>query len=176
MEEKLKLFWEVYDKYIETGDISLRGQLSDLLRLVERQSRCDQLLRPEKVWNKILAWQILRHQEFVFSDNYSLTVSAGEIIIWLPHWDRDVFVTRIPKKELVSGAFLKPGFHLTYDDRGEKSDHKWHDIVLHNGITDERGLYLPLYDSDVILKLCNNYIAEQRKLMLDHLAKEKGWV
>lgn len=174
MEKKLKLFWEIYDKYIQTGDKSLRKELSDLLKQVEKHSRRDQLLRPEKGWNEILAWQILRYQPFIFS-NHPVALFEGEIVIWLPHWDRDVFITRIPKEEFVSGSFLKPGFCLTHDDRNDKIDSEWDDIVLHNGITDERGLYLPLYSPDVVLKLCNSYITEKKDAMLTYLKKEKGW-
>jgi hypothetical protein len=175
MKEKIKLFWGIYDKYISTGDTSLRSELSKLLGQIEKKSRQDQLLRPEKGWNEILAWQVLRNQSFVFS-KFPLWISEGEIVIWLPHWNRDVFITRFPKEEVGSGSFLKPGFHLTHDDKGDRSDYEWDDIILRNGITDERGLYLPLYNSNIILKICDYYIAERKKLMLDYLRKEKGWV
>lgn len=174
MEEKLKLFWRIYDKYIHTGDSSLRFGLSASLKIVEKQSRRDQLLRPEKGWNEILAWQVLRNQRFIFT-NHPVTLSEGEIIIWHPHWDRDVFISRMPREEFVSGAFLKPGFLLTHDDQGDRSDHEWDQIVFHNGITDERGLYLPLYEPDVILTLCDSYFAEKKKEVFDYLEKEKGW-
>jgi len=175
MEEKLKLFWEIYDKYIKTGDVSLRKQLSDLLKHVEKKSRQDQLLRPEKGWNKILAWQVLRNQAFTFK-NHPLWVHEGEIVIWLPHWDRDVFITRFPKEEVGSGSFLKPGFCLSANDKGKRSDYEWNEIVMFNGITDERGLYLPLYDPSAILMLCGHYITERKKEMLEYLKEEKGWI
>lgn len=174
MEKKLALFWEMYDEYIQTGNVSLRGALSYLLKQIEKPSRRDQLLRPEKGWEKILAWQVLRNQSFIFSNN-SVFVHEGEVIIWLPHWDRDVFITRIPKEEVVSGSFLKPGFSLTYEEQGGQDDSNWGEIILRNGITDERGLYLPLYESSVVLDICNKFIAEKKKEMLDYFAKEKGW-
>ena len=174
MEKKITLFWEMYDEYIQTGNASLRGALSYLLKQIEKPSRRDQLLRPEKSWDKILAWQVLRNQSFTFSSN-SVFVYEGEVIIWLPHWDRDVFITRIPKEEVVSGSFLKPGFCFTYEDQGGQDDSNWGEIILRNGITDERGLYLPLYEPNVVLDFCNNYIAEKKELMLNYLAKEKRW-
>jgi hypothetical protein len=173
MEEKLKRFWQIYDKYIQTNDKSLRNDLSSLLKELEKPSRRDQLFRPEKAWNKILGWQILRNQPFIFT-NHPLMLFEGEIIIWLPHWDRDVLITRIPKIEFVSGAFLKPGFYLSHDDQGDRDEHQWEEIVLCNGITDERGLYLPLYNFDDILNLCNNYIAEKKNEMINYLVKEKA--
>ncbi|MFA5420643.1 MAG: hypothetical protein WC280_01275 [Patescibacteria group bacterium] len=75
----------------------------------------------------------------------------------------------------MSGYLLKPGFHLSDDDRGDKSEDEWDAIVRYRGITDERGPYLPLYSSDVVLKLCNNYITEKKEKMLGYLAIEKGW-
>lgn len=170
--EKTDLFWTMYDKYIQTKDHSLRKELSGLLSQIEKKSRQDQLLRPEKGWNKILAWQVLRNQSFVFV-NHSTFVHEGEIIIWFSHWDRDVFISRIPKEEFVSGAFLKPGFCLSHDDKGDMSDHEWREVVLCNGITDERGLYLPLYTPEVVLDLCDDFISEKREEMLKYLKDEK---
>ncbi|MDA3803075.1 MAG: hypothetical protein PF488_04280 [Patescibacteria group bacterium] len=132
-------------------------------------------MRPEKGWNKILAWQILRNQSFTFK-NHPLWVHEGEIVIWFPHWDRDVFITRFPKEEFVSGSLLKPGFHLSADDRGERNNNEWDEVVMLYGITDERGLYLPLYDSDIILKLCDYYIAERKNKMIEYLIKETSWI
>ena len=169
--EKLKLFWCIYDKYIKTGDTSLRSQLSVLLSQIEEKDRKKQLLRPEKDWNKILAWQVLRHQSFIFSSR-PLIVSEGEIIVWLPHWDRDVFITRIPREEFVSGAFLKPGFKMDSDDRGDLSDYDWERKVLQYGLTDERGLYLPLYNYEVVIQLCNQYFITAQQSMIDYIHKE----
>jgi hypothetical protein len=174
MKEKTRLFWEIYDKYISTEDSSLRGKLSELLAQIENVSKKNQILRPEKGWNEILAWQALRDERFIFTKEPKW-VYEGEIIISLPHWDRDVFITRSPREEFVSGHFLKPGYHLSSEDKGDRSDYEWDYFIITNGIVDERGLYLPLYDSDVVLKFCDNYIEEKKKKMLKYLEIEKGW-
>jgi len=171
MEEKLELFWRIYDEYIKTGNPNSRGELSKLLSQVEKKSRREQLFRPEKNWNKILAWQVLRYQEFVFN-NHPVAISAGEMIIWQSDWDRDVFITRLPIKEEVSGSFLKPGFHMDFEDRKEESDHEWSQKIQQGGITDERGLYLPLYDSKTIIKFCDQHLTEGRALIFHYLQKE----
>lgn len=172
MEEKLELFWKVYDNYITTGSMDLRGELSRLLSQVETKDKREQLFRPEKGWNNILAWQVLRDQEFIFGD-YPVMLSEGEIIIWFPHWDRDVFITRLPIEEKISGRYLKPGFHMDFEDREEESDDEWSQKIQQVGITDERGLYLPLYDSGTLIKFCDQYFTGGRVILLDYLTKER---
>lgn len=176
MEEKIKKFWIIYDKYIQTEEKNLMPKLSDLLAQIENKDRRTQLLRPEKGWNNILAWQVLRNQSFIFNPN-PFFLNQGEIIAWSPHWDRDVFLTRIPFTENVSGHILKPGFKLDFEDQEEKniSDYEWDQIVRTNGITDERGLYLPLYEFSTIIRLADNQIEQAKEKVVDYLNKEKGY-
>ena len=108
----------------------------------------------------------------MFLNNNRHCLVEGEIIIWLPHWDRDVLVARAPREEFVSGTFLKPGFNMTWEDKGERSDYEWEQVISQYGISDERGLYLPLYSEDVIRKLCDNFCIEHQKSVHEYLKKE----
>ncbi|MCX6756523.1 MAG: hypothetical protein NTX85_04250 [Candidatus Nomurabacteria bacterium] len=171
--QALQDFWALYDQYLDTKDESLYPQLSKLLEQVEEKNKSKQLLRPEKGWDKILAWQVLRDQTFIFSDTFTFDLIAGEILAWTPHWDRDVFLTRNPYRETISGKILKPGFILTGEDKGEASDYEWDQTVRYHGITNEKGLYLPLYDSISVLKLCDQQIAKMKPRILNYLQTEK---
>ncbi len=159
METETKEFWSLYDQYIQSGDIALRHQLSKLLKVLENKDRRTQILRPGKNWNHILAWQVLRNQQFIFSDSQIVNLTAGEVIAWSPHWDRDIFLTRVPIQETISGRYLKPGFKMTNEDRGDKGDHDWNRTILMYGITDECGLYLPIFDVETLIRLCDRELS-----------------
>ncbi len=159
MSEQTKEFWSLYDQYIQNGDKALRHQLSKFLMVLENKDRRTQILRPEKNWNNIIAWQVLRTQQFIFSDTQVLYLYEGEVIGWSPHWDRDIFLTRVPIYELVSGRYIKPGFKLTHEDKGDTPDHEWRQTILHYGLTNECGLYLPIFDADTLMKLCDREIS-----------------
>ena len=89
-------------------------------------------------------------------------------------WDRDVFLTRIPYEEHISGGFLNPGYYLECNQK-EMSDSDWGDFVDKHIFTDERGLYLPLYEFEHIIKLANSQIEKAKKGVIDYLILEKGY-
>ena len=174
--EILNAFWLLYEEYIQTGERGLRPKLSELLKEVENKDRKTQLLRPEKGWDTILGWQVLRNQQFVFTNTNLFDLCEGEILAWTPHWDRDVFLTRLPHKEVIAGTIIKPGFKLDYhEDRKGENDHEWDQMVRRVGITDEQGLYLPIYDLVTLIKFCDLEIAKIRPFIMDYLQKEKGF-
>lgn len=172
-EEKItKSFWNMYDEYIKNENKNLRSKLSDLLKEIEKEDKVNQLLRPEKGWNEILAWQVLRDQEFVYNSSVSF-LFEGEIIAWDPNNNYDIFLTRIPYAKTATGLILRPGFKLGYENKKNRTDYGWEQMVKKYGITDERGLYLPLYEVQTVEKFCLNLIEEAKKTVLDYLKKEK---
>lgn len=173
MEEKVIKFWSLYDRYIKNPDENLRPSLSDLLAQIEQSNRETQLIRPKKCWDKIIAWQVLRNQRFLLGNGNHFYLEAGEILAWTPHWDRDVFITRIPHEEWVSGSILRPGYHFNEDDF-ERLTSEGKDAAEQT-ITDERGLYLPLYDFETVIMLSNNYIEKSKKQIIKFLREEKGY-
>lgn len=152
MEEIIKEFWEIYDKYIQTEEKDLRPRLSEILAQIENKDRRTQLLRLEKGWDRIVGWQVIRSQVFHYTNSHSY-LNEGEILIWEPHWDRDIFLTRIPMNEVVSGGIIRPGYNFGYENKGNMSDYDYDQVVKFQGMTDERGLYLPLYDIETLKKL-----------------------
>ena len=175
MEEKLEKFWELYDEYILDGNPTLREKLSGRLAEIEQPGREKQLFRPEKNWNQILAWQVLRDQNFIFSDKDTCDLYEGEILAWTLKWDRDYFITRMPFKAVVSRELIKPGFVLTHDDQGELGDDAWNQKIRYCGLTDERGLYLPIYEKETLLKLCKLEMNHMRDNIVDYLTREKDF-
>ena len=175
MEEKLKKFWELYDEYVLDGNPKLRKKLSGHLAEVEQPGRQKQLFRPEKNWNQILAWQILRNQDFIFSDKDTFELYEGEILAWTPEWDRDYFITRLPFKAVVSRELIKPGFVLTHDDKGDLDEYDWKDKIRHCGLTDERGLYLPIYEKETLLMFCKQEMNHLKENIIDYLSREKDF-
>lgn len=135
--ELLEMFWVVYDEYLFTQDRLLRPRLSNLLEKIEIRSRVGQLLRPERGWNTILAWQLLSNQDFIFNTERT-PLDEGEILLWSPFWNRDVLLT-------------KHSFENNYND----FTLGWNQIVFQNYIADEKGLYLPLFDYGDVMKLVN---------------------
>jgi hypothetical protein len=166
------LFWHIYDQYVETGDIFLRSRLSELLTKFEEKSRSNQILRPVKGWNKILAWQALRNQEFIVLkpiQEYRFFLREGEIIIWDRHGDRDILITRVPNGNFISNTMLKfPGHVRLLEERV----HYESETIF----TDERGLYLPLYEPATILRLSQQFRAEADKEMTSYIRKEFSFV
>ncbi|MBP6912727.1 MAG: hypothetical protein KBB86_02215 [Candidatus Pacebacteria bacterium] len=171
----LEKFWSLYDYYVKNdGDPKLMGDLSRLLAEVENKGREKQLFRPEKKWNSILAWQVLRSQEFYFKGDNRFDLLAGEIIAWSPNWDRDVFLTRHGKPEVVSGGVLRPGYSLTHEDRGDKNDVEWDEFTRNKTFADERGLYLPIYEAKTLMMLCDKALVRMRADIVTYLLKEKS--
>jgi len=171
-EEAVKLFWNVYDQYLQTEDRNLRPELSRLLKKIEKGDKASQLLRPEKGWNQILAWQVLREQSFFYNSSLSF-LFEGEVVAVAPNRDKDILLTRIPTAEIKTGLILRPGFKLDYTDRKEKVDFEWEQKVAKFGITDERGLYLPLYEIATVERFCLSLIEEAKKNVLDYLKEQK---
>ncbi len=167
-------FWLTYDRYITDGEASLRPILSRLLRQIETSDRREQLFRPEFGWTKIIAWQVLRKQEFWWfpspSSAHSFDLYEGEILVWHPQWDRDKFITRFPYKEFVSGQILRPGYKLgSFDEEKENMTKEAYDKYCKiSGYTDETGLYLPIYE----LKTLRKFIDQQCKKFKDQLDVE----
>lgn len=180
-EEKEKAaseFWALYDEYLsdngrasQTEKQASMERLSVLLAMIESKDRANQLCRPEKSWDKIVGWQILRDQDFYFSGRTPLTLQAGEMIVWEQRKDNDVdiLVTRIPRREIPYGRILKPGFNMNYRDRGDRSDWEWSQLVAEVGVTDERGLYLPIFERSLFARLCEERLGEAYQDMMRYL-------
>ena len=175
MKEEIVLhFWSIYDEYIQTENKSLRNELSFLLSQIEEKGREKQLFRPDKGWVRILAWQVLRNQQFIYPrNNHPVFLHEGEILSWTPCWDRDVYLTRIPFEEVVSGYFLNPGY---YQELGQKemSDHEWETFVDSHVFTDERGLYLPLYEFETVKKFAFEQIEMAKEKVVSFLNEKIG--
>jgi len=151
--EKIEEFWNVYDEYIQTGNKELREELSTLLFQIEGKSRENQLFRPEKGWDRILAWQALRTERFIYPGiNQPVLIYEGEILAWTRCWDRDIYLTRIPYREDVSGHIIRPGHYLECDQK-DMTEPEWYEFVNNHTFSDERGLYLPLYEYKTVKKL-----------------------
>ncbi|HSE56746.1 MAG TPA: hypothetical protein VLB02_01530 [Candidatus Paceibacterota bacterium] len=98
-------FWQVYDEYTALHDSSLKFLL--LSFLADQDEQVGNLTRPEKGWNHILAWEVLKQHTFFLSrENIQFEVFEGEIIVVQRDWDRNVFCTRIPHQEFVRGSIL----------------------------------------------------------------------
>jgi hypothetical protein len=180
-EKKLEQFWSLYDQYVASIKAcseleikaDIRQRLSVLLAQVERKDRYNPLCRPEKGWMKPVAWQVLREQQFLFMFGKSpLILSEGEVIVWDQENDRDVLVGRIPRVDFIAGRVLKPGFHMDYSDRGDRSEEEWRKCVFENGLTDERGLYLPVYDRSLIVQFCEDWMSAKYQETMDFLQKK----
>lgn len=171
----LEKFWSLYDYYVKNdGDPKLMGDLSRLLAEVENKGREKQLFRPENGWNSILAWQTLRSQDFYFKGDIQFSLLAGEIIAWSKPWDRDVLLTTYGQKQFVSGTILRPGYSLTHEDRGDKNDTEWDEFTRDKTFTDERGLYLPIYEANTLMMLCDKALARMRADIVTYLRVEKS--
>ena len=170
--EKIKEFWSIYDEYIQTRDKILRKELSNLLSQVEEKSREKQLFRPEKGWIRILAWQVLRNQQFIYPrNNFPVFLNEGEILAWTPCWDRDVYLTRIPYHEEVSGYIIRPGYYLECDQK-DMTDSEWNKFVNNHIFSDERGLYLPLYEFETIKKFAFDQIDLSKEKIVSYLSEK----
>jgi hypothetical protein len=163
MNEQTLAFWQLYDQYVQTNTKEMRGELASLLKEIEIPDRKKPLLRPEKGWNKVLAWQVLRNQQFIFSDSVPFCLYAGEMLIQDKPYDRDIFLTRFPIDETISGRLLKHGFEMTHDDRGSLDDSEWMQKVRACGITNEKGLYLPIFEMEVLQRFCKQKVEEMEK-------------
>lgn len=172
MEEELFKFWCIYDEYIQTGDKSLRKNLSKLLAQIEEKNKSKQLFRIEKGWNRILAWQVLRNQQFIYpGNNYPVFLNEGEILAWTPCWDRDVYLTRIPHIEEVSGYILRPGYYLECGQK-DMTNSEWEVFVNSHIFSDERGLYLPLYEFETVKKLAFEEIDLAKEKVVSYLSEK----
>ncbi|MGE5426036.1 MAG: hypothetical protein ACM3PZ_03105 [Bacillota bacterium] len=159
---EIEEFWKLYDLYVETGNYQFLSDLSKGLAELEQKDRQNQLTRPDKSWNKILAWQVTRNQVFHHPNNHTFQLREHEIIMWHRHWDRDMYISRIPSLELVSGAYLNPGNKMDLEDKDDYSVNEWDNIIKYRTFTDERGLYLPLYQKRDVLFLLKKFMEECR--------------
>jgi hypothetical protein len=174
LEESKQLFWEIYDEYLKTKDVELHAELSSYLEKIEVPDRIDQLFRPEKGWDKIIGWQVLRNQEFVWSQKLRGFVFEGEIIVHNSSFNLDYFLTRMPIKQVSSGHYLKPGHYLSFRDQGNLTDVEWSQAILFQGITDERGLYLPIYQLETLVELIDFEFTKGRLAIFEKL-KQLGY-
>lgn len=163
--QKLKEFWRIYHAYITLQNdavpqIELRPKLSSLLAEIENADRRTQILHPTKGHN-ILAWQVLRDQSFYLNDHHYLDLHQGELLGWMQQYDRDVFLTRIPYRENVSGYILNPGSF--------RSD------ALGDPYNDERGLYLPIFNDRVLGLIAKREAEKIRPFLFKFLREEKGF-
>lgn len=170
--EIIEEFWNIYDKYIQTEDKVLRKELSDLLAQVEEKGREKQLFRPEKGWNRILAWQVLQTKRFIYPRvNQPVLLYEGEILAWTPCWDRDVYLTRIPYHEEVSGYIIRPGYYLECDQK-DMTDSEWNEFANNHIFSDERGLYLSLYEFETVKKLAFEQIDLAKEKVVSYLSEK----
>ncbi len=170
--KKLVQFWIIYDKYTQTGDKTLRKELSILLSEIESKDRLKQLFRPEKGWDRILAWQVLRTQEFLYPRvSQPVQLGEGEILAWTPCWDRDVYLTRIPYRESVSGYIIRPGYHLECEQK-DMTDSEWKEFANNHTFSDERGLYLPLYEFEIVKKFAFEQIDLAKEKIISYLEEK----
>lgn len=157
-------FWRVYDEYVDTYNRKLFPELSNRLSLVEQQSRSNQILRLEKGWKRILAWQVLRDQAFIFSDNNQFNMEEGEILAWQREWDRDTFLTRSPILNFISneGSILSPGVDYSLHNRDNTKSDELKKIMKDTGLANQKGLYLPIFEERVLYDLINKSFADAR--------------
>ncbi|PKM88749.1 hypothetical protein CVU83_01165 [Candidatus Falkowbacteria bacterium HGW-Falkowbacteria-2] len=155
-------FWRLYDKYVDSGNYQYLPELSEGLAELETPNRVNQLKHSLRGWKKILAWQVTRNQTFIHANDHRFYLEAHEIIMWHQHWDRDMYISRIPSLELVSGAYLNPSNKLSLEDEDNYSEKEWNEIIIHRTFTDERGLYLPLFEKRDVLFLLKKFMDECR--------------
>ncbi len=167
MEEKITMFWETYEAYVSsyndnTPKIEMRPILSALLAEIETADRVGQLVHHKNPEYGILGWQVLKDKTFFNGKNCNpvLELYAGELLGWDAPYDRDVFLSRIPYKEVVSGYALNPG-------RTRLDDNKY----IYN---DERGLYLPIYHPEIFMNIYNKEILRGKPLVFKYLQEVKG--
>jgi hypothetical protein len=159
--KKLQEFWKIYSQYLlsqkqPSPKFNLRPTLSSLLAQIEEHDRRTQVTHRVK-GNTILAWQVLRDQEFYVNGELAITLYQGELLGWEQQWDRDVFLTRIPYRETVSGFILNPGRTCSGEDN-----------YIFN---DERGLYLPIFDAKVLFTIINNETSKVKPRVIKYLSE-----
>lgn len=172
MEDPTKEFWEIYDQYIETGEIELRSQLSSLLAKIEGRGK-EEVKRPEKEWNKPLGWQVIRQETLIFSaTNFRFSLLLGEVILWEMGWDREAFISRIPRTELVAGTIVRPGYHYQGPTEGEPESYGNNKLY-----GDCRGVFLPIFSIDTLEMMAFDYIEINKMSLKVSLAleREKPW-
>lgn len=159
-------FWETYRVYVASYNepsqkTALRPTLSSLLAQIEKPARKN-IVHDKYPEHNILAWQVLRDQAFFDgkSGRSVLELCAGELLGWDIGYDRDIFLTRVPYREVVSGYTLNPGSKCLDENK---------DIY-----NDERGLYLPIYDPGVVMKIYNQETVKYKNLVLRYLEETKG--
>jgi hypothetical protein len=143
--------------------VALRTTLSTLLSEIENQDRRTQVvyLKPHQT-GVILGWQVLRDQAFFDgkAGHPVLELHSGELLGWDAHYDRDIFLSRVPYRDVVSGYALNPGRKCIDSNQ---------DIY-----NDERGLYLPIYDPEVFMNIYNKEIQKYKSLVVKYLQEVKG--
>jgi len=168
--DKIKAFWDYYDKYIESRDESYMSMLSYRLSEIEKPGEI--LKREEKGWTKILAWQALRSQTFHFEGS-NFELFKGDILYQNKPYDRDCIVTRVPIKQAVSGGYLLLfGTDFSSEIEKCKTESEKVELMRYTGLANNKGLYLPLYDSKIIVDFIGEAFKECKKAAIREFLKD----
>jgi len=192
MEDTNNQFISIYKKYLETGDQGLFEQLQSLLRVVEKEKITNSrnsrsaVAFPEEGFIRPIGWQVMRDTEFIFikgeSREIRFRLGLGEMILYHPHWNRDVFVSRYIHKELMSGQVCRIG----RDWKNIVDEEKYLNSQLTEaardalwetgGPVDEPGLYLPIYSKEDFQKIFwFNYEKYRRERIQDYFDNKSNW-
>lgn len=131
-------FWDLYDqfcspvhleKFIETGRSDQVAQMCQMMEVSHRARTIHYVSRPERGWGRRKAWLVLRDVPVRNEDGApAVQMRIGDVVTLEPGWDRDVFITHNPIREVVSGYLLSG---------------KWEEMI---------GLFMPLFDKATIMK------------------------
>lgn len=165
MKNKVEKFWNIYrsykNSYLEKRpETILRPRLSSLLAEIETPDRRKQVAHPHDEKTPILGWQVLRNQLFYNDQGHSFQLYEGELLGWDGLYDRDIFLSRIPYAETISGYILNPG--ITKKDPNQ-------DVY-----NDQRGLYLPIYDPLLLVSIYKKEMERTESSFLKYVIETKG--
>jgi len=157
MEWNLEQFWELYDEYIQTPVNQVDDQLVNSLKTIIRNGpdfMMRDLQRQEKNWNRRLGWEAISggHYYFHKDQNFPYFFFKGEIIVIDYPYDRDMMFTRIPYGEEVS----------------------WNIYDLSDEMNQTNGIFIPLFDRQIILRRVENILKIQSEDNLNKLKEFFG--
>lgn len=113
--------WSLYDRFFERGNLELLSKkpqdhplLRDMRELTTRlhlERKIHYLVRPSLGWKQYDGLLTLDSTWILNKDCQPvLHVCSGDVIAVQYGWDRDVFITHVPKHEHVRG-YLMSGYH-----------------------------------------------------------------
>ncbi len=132
-------FWEAYEiflrreslkRFVVSPQNDLACRMRELLLGIQGEKQASITpIRPEFNWNYPLAWLVLRNETILDAQGAGplVVVQAGDVMLEDRSFDRDVFITHAPRRELVGGYMLSG---------------RWENM---------RGLFLPLF-TDMAVK------------------------